>query len=158
VTKKKIDCNWYCLQKCSTKNLRPMLNIPKFMFDVNDERVSVLVVRYTFSTSISELTFEIETDSESKEISWELEDREKNKLISDHEGSNLNTLAGKLCRWLKRQDYDTIITLSCTVISEDEDFFDAHDFFRFDIPFIRPNSMWSRHSPIMTTFEISQKN
>jgi hypothetical protein len=158
VTKKKTDCNWYCLQNCSAKNLRPMFNIPKFMFATSGERIPVESVSYTFSAATTtRLIFEINHAPDPKGILWTSNDTEQRKTIVDR-GSDLNMLAEKLCQWFRRrQDLNTDIKLTCLVNPEDEDFFDTHDFSRFDIPFIRPNSMWSSHYYITTTFEITRK-
>jgi hypothetical protein len=142
-TKKKTECNWYCLQKCSAKTLRPLLNIPKFMFATNEEKVDVKQVYFRFETETGYLVFTIDSNPDSNGTVWRwTDDIDEEKLIRE-EGADLNFLAEKLCQWFKRQNSNSDIDLICQVSPVTQNFFLTHTFSRFDVPFLRPYSMWT---------------
>jgi hypothetical protein len=158
-TKKQIDCNWYCLRKCSPQKMLPIFdNIPKYVIETDGTKVPVEQVMFSFK--ISERDGDnafviVRHNFNSNNNLWEWTDnRHHIKTISSDaswhgEGKSFRVLAEQMCKWFSMQDEKMNISLECIVAVERGTQF--RTFSRFDIPFLRPVSEWTGTDTIVTT-------
>jgi hypothetical protein len=161
-TKKKVDCNWYCLRNCSPQKLLPIFkNIPKYIIEKDETKIPINNAVFTFKPWESLPTFRIivwvREPRWGPNVLWEWTDyRHYSKEISEDtlwesKGLDLNILAEQVCQWFKSQNSNMDISLECELRAA------SQNFSRFDMPFLRPVSEWHNNGiGVVTQFTINK--